>query len=136
MLTPAQAAAASLDFKWTNNIAAPTPYQALLNSNLYDGAAVTPSGTVRRNSSAFLKRQQLSTSGESIKNFTASGISQFTGCRLPSGNTSVAERLDTARTINPVNPTANNAIVYSQRSVSMNTNISRVRVTQTASWEN
>jgi hypothetical protein len=136
MLTPAQAAANSLDFKWKNNIAAPTPYQTLLFSNLYDGPTVTPSGTVRRNSSALLKRQQLSTSGDANKTFAAANISQFTGCRVPAGNTSVAGRLDTARTINPVNPAVNNSIVYSQRSVSMNTNINRMRISQTASWEN
>jgi hypothetical protein len=136
MLTPAQAAAASLDFKWTNNIAAPTPYQVFLNSNLYDGSTITPSGTVRRNSASLLKRQQLSTSGEAVKNFAAAGISQFTGCRVPSGNASVAERLDTARTINTVNPTVSNPIIYTNRSVRMYTSINRTRVGQTTAWEN
>ena len=135
MLTPARAAAASLDFKWANNIAAPTPYQAFLNGNFYE-TTITTSGTVRRNSSAFLKRQQLSTSGEAAKTFAAAGVSQFTGCRVPVNNALVAERLDTARTINTVNPTVNNAIAYSNRSVSMNTRISRVRVSQTVAWEN
>ena len=136
LLTPARAAAASLDFKWVNNIAAPTPYQAFLEGGIYDGATVTPTGTVRRNSSARLKRQQLSTSGEAIKTFVTADVSPFTGCRLPVNNTAVAERLDTARTVNPVNPTTSNAIVYSSRSVGMNTSINRMRVSQFTAWEN
>jgi hypothetical protein len=128
-LTPSQTASPTLDVQWTNNSAAPTPYQTGLFSSFYDAATT---GTVRRSSSSLLKRQQLSTSGPTAKTFAAADLASFTGCRVPTGNTSVVEKLDSARTLTANNSTA----TFNNRSVFLNTYVNRVRITQTTEWAN
>ncbi len=130
-LTPSQTASPTLDVQWTNNSAAPTPYQVGLFSSLFDSLTTT-SGTVRRSSSSYLKRQQLSTSGPTAKTFAAADVASFTGCRVPTGNTSVVEKLDGARTLNATNGTT----AATGRYVFLNTYVNRVRITQTAEWAN
>lgn len=132
-LTPGQAAVPTLDVLWTNNSAAPTPYMVGLFSSLYDTANTATSSTVRRLSSSLLKRQQLSTSGSSAKTFAAADVSSFTGCRVPAGNTSVAEKLDSGRTLNT---TTNSTTAVTYRSVFLNTYVNRVRITQLTEWAN
>jgi hypothetical protein len=131
-LTPSQAASPTLDVLWTNNSAAPTPYQVGLFSSFYDAATTLTTGTLRRSSSSHLKRQQLSTSGPTAKTFAAADLASFTGCRVPTGNTSVVEKLDSGRTLNASNSTT--AVTY--RSVFLNTYVNRVRITQTTEWAN
>jgi hypothetical protein len=131
-LTPSQAASPTLDVQWTNNSAAPTPYQAGLFSSFYDAATTATTGTVRRSSSSHLKRQQLSTSGPTAKTFAAADLGSFTGCRVPTGNTSVVEKLDSGRTLN----TSNSTTAVTFRSVFLNTYVNRVRITQTTEWAN
>ncbi len=130
VLTPSQGAAPSLQVQWSNNTAAPTPYQVGLFSSLLDGP--TSPLTVRRSSSSLLKRQQLSTSGSAVKSFAAADVSSFTGCRVPTGNTSVVERLDGSRVLNTNGSTS--SVTY--RNVFLNTYINRIRITQATEWAN
>ena len=133
VLTPSQAASPTLQVQWTNNSAAPTPYQVGVNSLFRDAAVGTPL-SLRRYSSSLLKRQQLSTSGAAVKTFATADLSSFTGCRLPVGNTSVVERLDSGRTLDAVNP--NNITGLTFRSVFLNSYVNRTRISQTTEWAN
>jgi hypothetical protein len=131
-LTPGQTASPTLDVQWANNSAAPTPYQTGLFSSFFDAATTAATGTVRRSSSSYLKRQQLSTSGPTAKTFAAADVASFTGCRVPTGNTSVVEKLDNARTLTATNGLA----TFNNRSVFLNTYVNRVRITQSTEWAN
>jgi hypothetical protein len=131
-LSPSQTASPTLDVQWTNNSAAPTPYQTGLFSSFFDSATTAATGTVRRSSSSYLKRQQLSTSGPTARTFAAADVASFTGCRVPTGNTSVVEKLDNARALTATNGLA----TFNNRSVFLNTYVNRVRITQSTEWAN
>ena len=130
-LTPSQAAATSFAMQWTNNPAAPTPFQAGTFSLLFNTPAVPDS--IRRLASGYLKRPALSTSGVSAKTFTAADVSSFTGCRVPAGTSLVFDQHESGRR---VNLTSGNTEAVTYRNVFLQTSINRVRIRQTGEWAN